>query len=1212
MFISMQNFFSAGRSSRKTSALDCSKNLVYYGSYGDCHSYYQCFDRYSAPFKRSCGFLMFNPVISTCDWPANVVKIRSECRKTNSNFPPNSGANSLYVGQKKKKTAIKKRRRKHPGKNYRQEVAAPQKEEEEQAAEEEVQEEENLMKEQQKMPKAILQIPQKQLSEGEEEEIVDMNMVMKPAEKTKFGNDKDLSDEDQDKVIANFNDFQEMLKKNGIKLGTAAAETEDDDDNKGIINLLLPNFFPVTSSQEEDNNFDTRNDLGNTSDEEEMMVSAELLMKEHRSMEEDEDKDATTTTIRRKATPTEIFFGLVTAEEIRDGVEEIVSIEAAKKFEEEEKKRMEEEDMRKKEMGEEEMRKIEMEEEEMRKKEMEEEEKRKKQKEREEKRKRLQMAREEKRRQEKEREEKRRREQMERQEERRRLAKEREERRKQKELEKEQKRKREEEKRKQKEMEEEEERKRQEMEEEEKRKKEMEEEEKRRQEIEEEEKRKQEQEETKKRKQQRRLEMDLRRKERRKNKNDEMEKKNSRKKTESEEESEESKRKEGLLYLFGFDEEDVKSREEEVENYMDEMMAMYDSNEIVEEKEEDSNNSNDIKKESSPTTYDPFYPFGELPERDIPSKEMTEDNKDSEEDGFDPILNILAGIPYDDNKNMINDDEKAIDNENMIPYSDNENMIPYSDNEEMIGGEKADDNGQMDMKKRMKALTFPIPLFTSYNDHDEKEEEEEDYNFEEEHGITKEAANKIFADLVKLRRNGFTKPLREREEKAEGEEEDYFGFSVEDLKAMQVSGIDLSGLDLEFLEANPELVRIGMKAAANGQQLSAENAVLGAAVNAGQEVAKSPELAQFGRDLFNFAKLAGQEVLKTGKELNKMARDITPAITQASNEVLNHAARAGEHAVKTAQDLGDIGQDLLEKAGQASQGVGQEVRKAGDEITKMAQNVARDVAPVIQGASKEVLDQATKAREQAMKTAQDLGNMGQDLLDKAGKANQEVMEKGDEISKMGKDVIEGAAQSNEKNNHINSISNFFGSLSKQANDLLKNTHHLEASAKELLASGAKMAADAMKKSNCPCPEHQGSIKEEVQNAIQEAVTFFPIPAQPTVASVMINNHNGNSNSDNRPLFVNRDANGEVSSVSRAPLFPEPLPQEAITFQQEGSYFPINNPKVMADCINVFLNCVDFKKRQPHSSQTARALSCEDMFQECSGSSKKNSSPRSLA
>ena len=34
----------------------------------------------------SCGYLMFNPTISACDWPANVVGLRPECATTFSYF----------------------------------------------------------------------------------------------------------------------------------------------------------------------------------------------------------------------------------------------------------------------------------------------------------------------------------------------------------------------------------------------------------------------------------------------------------------------------------------------------------------------------------------------------------------------------------------------------------------------------------------------------------------------------------------------------------------------------------------------------------------------------------------------------------------------------------------------------------------------------------------------------------------------------------------------------------------------------------------------------------------------------------------------------------------------------------------------------------------------------------------------------------------------
>lgn len=58
-----------------------------YSAPNDCHSFYQCLDPDShIPVKMSCGFLHFNPVLGSCDWPANVIRIRPECGKTFKTF----------------------------------------------------------------------------------------------------------------------------------------------------------------------------------------------------------------------------------------------------------------------------------------------------------------------------------------------------------------------------------------------------------------------------------------------------------------------------------------------------------------------------------------------------------------------------------------------------------------------------------------------------------------------------------------------------------------------------------------------------------------------------------------------------------------------------------------------------------------------------------------------------------------------------------------------------------------------------------------------------------------------------------------------------------------------------------------------------------------------------------------------------------------------
>jgi hypothetical protein len=65
--------------------VDCSKSS-YIASPYDCHSFYRCFNDVSPPIKMSCGFLMFNPIHNTCDWPSNAIRMRPECGSTFSYF----------------------------------------------------------------------------------------------------------------------------------------------------------------------------------------------------------------------------------------------------------------------------------------------------------------------------------------------------------------------------------------------------------------------------------------------------------------------------------------------------------------------------------------------------------------------------------------------------------------------------------------------------------------------------------------------------------------------------------------------------------------------------------------------------------------------------------------------------------------------------------------------------------------------------------------------------------------------------------------------------------------------------------------------------------------------------------------------------------------------------------------------------------------------
>ena len=73
--------------------LNCSGGSPFITSPYDCHSFYRCFNEHATPLKMSCGFLMFNPRLGTCDWPSNAIRVRQECGSSFSYFStenPNS------------------------------------------------------------------------------------------------------------------------------------------------------------------------------------------------------------------------------------------------------------------------------------------------------------------------------------------------------------------------------------------------------------------------------------------------------------------------------------------------------------------------------------------------------------------------------------------------------------------------------------------------------------------------------------------------------------------------------------------------------------------------------------------------------------------------------------------------------------------------------------------------------------------------------------------------------------------------------------------------------------------------------------------------------------------------------------------------------------------------------------------------------------------
>ncbi len=84
-----------------TGPSDCSGGAIVSADPSDCHAFHQCSGLHGVPaFRRSCGYLLFNPITLTCDWPDEVVRIRPECSKTFSVFGAGDvgGGNYNYFG----------------------------------------------------------------------------------------------------------------------------------------------------------------------------------------------------------------------------------------------------------------------------------------------------------------------------------------------------------------------------------------------------------------------------------------------------------------------------------------------------------------------------------------------------------------------------------------------------------------------------------------------------------------------------------------------------------------------------------------------------------------------------------------------------------------------------------------------------------------------------------------------------------------------------------------------------------------------------------------------------------------------------------------------------------------------------------------------------------------------------------------------------------
>merc|ERR1712223_997866 len=78
--------FYVGHNGMGNEILDCGRGAPFLPSPYDRHSFYRCFTTTSAPVQMSCGFLMFNPLLSTCDWPSNTIRVRQECGSSYSYF----------------------------------------------------------------------------------------------------------------------------------------------------------------------------------------------------------------------------------------------------------------------------------------------------------------------------------------------------------------------------------------------------------------------------------------------------------------------------------------------------------------------------------------------------------------------------------------------------------------------------------------------------------------------------------------------------------------------------------------------------------------------------------------------------------------------------------------------------------------------------------------------------------------------------------------------------------------------------------------------------------------------------------------------------------------------------------------------------------------------------------------------------------------------
>ena len=108
LFMSLVYSF-LGRNGMGHEILDCGRGAPFIPSPFDCHSFYRCFSTTSRAVKMSCGFLMFNPLLSTCDWPSNAIRVREECDSSFSYFSSKNRIENEMENRKKTKSRNKAR-----------------------------------------------------------------------------------------------------------------------------------------------------------------------------------------------------------------------------------------------------------------------------------------------------------------------------------------------------------------------------------------------------------------------------------------------------------------------------------------------------------------------------------------------------------------------------------------------------------------------------------------------------------------------------------------------------------------------------------------------------------------------------------------------------------------------------------------------------------------------------------------------------------------------------------------------------------------------------------------------------------------------------------------------------------------------------------------------------------------------------------------------